>query len=395
MKVLILGAGVIGVTSAYFLAKKGYDVTVVERNELPAKETSFANGCNLSYSYTDNFATYENLRQVPFLLFEKKPALFIKPHVSSQFLKWNARFLLETTKSIKNIDAVLQMLTESKDVLQEILADLDLDFSYKKEGKLDYYRNKKDFISATEKIKKLNRDEQILSPDECVEKAPILKDIKNQIVGGIFSTFDESGDPYQFSVELSKKLQEPPFNVNFLYSTNIEEIKTEADKIKSVKTDKGELTADKYVVSMGAFSPILLKKIGVNLNIYPLKGFSITIPVKNGEAIPEMILKDHNNKIVFVNLGDRIRIAGKVGLVGYDDTVSENHINDIIELSKKTFPNLDYEKCEKWSGFRPATPSGIPYICGTKYDNLYLNTGQGMLGWTMAPISGKKLAHLI
>lgn len=401
MRIVVIGAGVTGVTAAYFLAKAGHEVVVVDRRPGPAAECSYANGCQLSYCYTESLASPDTLKSMPSLLFSPNSPLFFKWGSILSMKRWMLEFLKNCTteKTIANSRKVFELAFYSKDALDELMEDCPVHFDYAKSGRLDFFQKKHSFKESKMKLDRLSDlgfpREEVLDADQCVKKEPSLINVRHRMVGGIYADIDDVGDVHKFTYGLYEYLAEPPYNVKFIYNKEINHIREENGKIAELVTeDAYSIKGEAFVVSAGAYSPMLLNRMGIRTNIHPLKGYSLTVPI-TGDA-PITSIKDNYNRVVYARLGDRLRIAGMLGFVGHNDSVDPKKTAFLKKIAQKTFPDAaNYEIAEEWGCLRPGTPDGVPLISRAKHPNLYLNTGHGMLGWTLAAGSGKRLASLI
>ncbi|MDA0781039.1 MAG: D-amino acid dehydrogenase [Rickettsiales bacterium] len=404
MKILVMGAGVIGVTTAYRLSKSGHDVTVIDKNQKSASECSFANGGQLSYSHVEPWANVNSFKKIPEYLVKKDSPLVIKPIVDLKMWKWCLQFLscCNTNQALKSSENMLRLAMYSRKCLEEIESDISFDFCKQDNGILHVFKSRKALDFNIEQAKFQEERgcpyELLDSMDKVVEKEPALGYGDMDIIGGIFYPMDGSGDVNKFTVSLAEELVKRG-KVKFEYDTQIEEIVIEGNRVKGVKTDKGEISADKYVVCLGAKTPLILGKIGIKIPIYPMKGYSISIPIGDlkDSHVPSVGVTDQFNKIVYSRLGDILRVAGTAEFAGYDDSVEKPRIETLKRMTKYLFPKVKgLENATEWACLRPSTPDGSPIIGKTKkYDNLYLNTGHGTLGWTMSFASSKAIADIV
>ena len=400
MKVVVLGAGIIGTTSAYFLAKQGHDVTVIDRQNGVSMETSHANAGCLSYGFTSPWASPGlPLSVLKWALTGRSP-LIINPNVSIETIKFLYRIYKNcNSRSYEvNKSRMLRLASYSQKALLEIETDFDLYYEQRKQGSLQLFWDSKEMDKVKKDIailEKFNIKSSLLDAEDCVKIEPGLKYVKNKIAGGIQFMDDFTGNCYLFSTEIYQKCVE--MGVNFEFNTEIKSLQINNNKISSVLTDKDEYRADSYSVSLGSYSPKILSKIGIEIPIYPVKGYSITLPVLSDEDAPQSTIMDERNKIAITRLGDSIRVAGMAHLTGFDKNLRAKSLESLKSGLDLIFPK-SYESSENvnfWTGFRPSTPDGTPIIGPTPFSNLFLNTGHGTLGWTMSAGSGKLLANLI
>jgi D-amino-acid dehydrogenase len=400
MKILVLGSGIIGVTTAYQLAKSGHEVSVIERNSQSAAECSFANGGQLSYAHVEPWASPALLPKIPKWLVQKNSPLVFNPSADMRMWAWAMKFLACCNSSQAEVSTRKMMLLSlySKQVFAEIESETGIQYSKISKGTLHTFKDEK-LLNANIRQAKFQKElgcdyEVLTSRAACEEKEPALKYSPTNIIGGLYFPCDETGDVREFAVNLAKISADK--GVKFHYGTSVVEILTNGDKITGVKTDKGLFTADKYVVCMGAASPLLFNKIGVKMPIYPMKGYSISIDIKNSDKAPTLGITDQSNKIVFSRLGNIMRVAGTAEFAGYNDSIKKSRIDTLKRMTKESFPDAgDIDHANEWACLRPSTPDGCPLIGGTKYGNLFLNTGHGTLGWTLSCGSAKLIAHVI
>ena len=400
MKVVVLGAGIIGTTSAYFLAKQGHEVTVIDRQDSVSMETSHANAGCLSYGFTSPWASPGLPFSVLKWVLTGRSPLIINPNMSVETIKFLYRMYKNCNSRSYEINKsrMLRVANYSQKALLEIETDFDLYYEQKKQGSLQLFWDSKE-IEKTQKdiaiLDKFNINSQLLSAEECVKIEPGLQYVKNKLAGGIQFMDDFTGNCYLFSTEVYKKCVE--MGVNFEFNTEIKSLQINNDKITSVSTDSGEIKADCYSVSLGSYSTKILSKIGIEIPIYPVKGYSITLPVLSNEDAPQSTIMDEKNKIAITRLGDRIRVAGMAHLTDFDKNLRTKSLDSLMSGLDLLFPK-SYESSKEtnfWTGFRPSTPDGTPIIGPTPFNNLFLNTGHGTLGWTMSAGSGKLLANLV
>lgn len=397
MKVIICGAGVIGVTSAYALASRGHEVEVIERNAAPAMETSFANGGQLSYNHAEPWANPTSLRNLPrWLLHEDSPLIF-RLRADFPMYLWGTQFLLncqESTAHKHTID-ILKLGLYSKQKLAEIRKATQVEFDFQQSGVLHIYSNSKDLDQAAKQAEFQHRyggDEKIISSTEAIALEPALADAQIPLAGAIHAHLDESGDPKKYCDHLAAYASKH-LGVVFHYNTTIQELVAPQDKITHLKTDKGDFKGDAYVMALSSYSPLLLRKVGVHIPVYPMKGYSITVPRNQLEL--RMSITDGSHKIVFTQLGNVLRVAGTAEFAGYNTNVIPSRMQPILKASRKVLPKVDWEQRAEWACLRPSTPDSLPRIGKTKLPNLFLNTGHGTLGWTQAAGSAYLLADIM
>ena len=404
MKVIVLGAGLLGVTSAYFLRQQGHEVSVVDRQAAPAAETSFANGGQISVSHAEPWANPSApLKVLKWLGKEDAPLLFRIRADMRQWL-WGLQFLRECTpaRTRHNIEQIVRLGTYSRDMLQQLRRDIGITYDERTQGILHFYTSQKEFDGAegpAAQMRALGCDRRVISADDAVKLEPALRHIRPQLAGATYTAEDESGDANRFARELVKRCQLD--GVQFLMSHTVTALREAGGQIDHVEATDSEgrfqrLRADAYVLAMGSLSPIYAQPLGISLPIYPAKGYSVTMPVKDAAMAHQVSLTDDEYKLVFSRLGDRLRIAGTAELNGYDRDLNRVRCEAIVERVEQLFPGAgDSQNAQFWTGLRPATPSNVPIIGRSKLPNLFLNTGHGTLGWTHSCGSGKSIARII
>lgn len=408
MRVIVLGAGLLGTSSAYFLSQLGHDVTVVDRQATPGAETSFANGGQISVSHAEPWANPSApLKVLQWLGKEDAPLLFrLRPDLR-QWL-WGLAFLRECTpaRTRHNIEQIVRLGTYSRDTLQQLRRDTGIDYDQRTQGILHFYTTQKEFDAAlapAEQMRQLGCERRVISADEAVALEPALAHIRPQLAGATYTAEDESGDANRFTRELAKRAEGA--GVQFRMGHTITALREVGGRIDHVEVTDTEgrfqrLSADAFVLAMGSFSPMLAAPLGVRLPIYPAKGYSVTMPVKDASMAHQVSLTDDEFKLVFSRLtgpnGDRLRIAGTAELNGYDRDLNAVRCEAIVRRVEQLFPGAgDTTQAQFWTGLRPATPSNVPIIGRSKVPNLFLNTGHGTLGWTHACGSGKSIARIV
>jgi D-amino-acid dehydrogenase len=398
VKIIVLGAGVIGVTTAWFLNKSGHDVTVVDRQPAPGMETSFANGGQVSVSHAEPWANPSApLKVLKWLAQEDAPLLFrLRPDLR-QWL-WGLSFLRECTpaRTRHNIRQIVTLGLYSRATLQALRAETGIEYDQLTRGILHFYTSRKELDAALEPARVMREhgcDIEIVSPEQCVAIEPALAPSKSLLAGGSMTTADESGDAHKFTQRLAALAAAR--GVRFVQKNVLGLLKA-GERIDGIHVEGEMLKADAYVVSLGAYSPLLTRPLGIDLDIYPAKGYSATLPVKDAAKAYSVSLTDDEYKLVFSRLGERLRIAGTAELNGYDTGLNPARCRALLRRTEALFPGAgDTERAEFWAGLRPATPSNVPYIGGTRYPNLFLNTGHGTLGWTHACGSARALADIV
>jgi D-amino-acid dehydrogenase len=400
MKVIVLGAGVIGVTTAWYLRRGGAEVRVLDRQPGPGMETSFANAGELSYGMTSPWAAPGIPQKAVRWLFMRHRPLFIWPMVDPKMWTWGGRMLANCNDRSYRVNKgrMVRISHYSRDVLPELLAEVPIEFDMRERGTLQLFRTEKQVKASKadqEVLAEFDSPYEVLDRDGCIAAEPGLAHVADKFVGGLRLTADRTGDCQMFTVRLAEKAAEA--GVSFRYGVTIERLATgEGGRIASVETDQGPETADAYVCCLGPYAPILLRTVGIRLPIYPVKGYSITLPVTDDAAAPQSTLMDETHKVAITRLGDRIRVAGQAEIIGYSQRLGRKATDTVRHVISDLFPKGgDVTQAEGWTGLRPMTPDGTPVLGPTRFRNLYLNTGHGTLGWTMSAGSGRAVADLV
>ena len=403
MHILVLGAGVVGTTTAWYLQKQGHQVTVVDRQNQAGLETSYANGGQISVSHAEPWANPSAPLKVMKWLFQPDAPLLFRPRLDPAQWRWALSFLGQCTsaRAAHNIRQMVNLGTYSRSQLQALRNEAGIEYNHLEKGILHFYTNPAEFDGAMEPtriMQDLGCDRQIIDADRAVELEPALKPIRNRIAGATYTSEDESGDARMFTQNLAKRCAEA--GVEFRYGTEILGFERAGERVLGIQTLRDghheTLRADAYVLSMGSFSAALASQLGIFLNIYPAKGYSISVPVKNEEAAFNVSLTDDEYKLVYSRLGDRMRVAGTAELNGYSRKLNYTRCRAIVRRTAEVMPEAGYwDQAEFWTGLRPATPSNVPYIGKSHFANLYLNTGHGTLGWTHSCGSAAALADII
>ena len=399
MKVLILGSGVIGVTSAYYLARAGHEVTVVDRQPEPALETSFANAGEVSPGYSSPWAgPGVPVKAIKWLLMKHGP-LVVRPKVDPVMWVWLLKMLRNCTSEryAVNKSRMIPIAEYSRDCLRALRHDIGIQYDERSQGTLQLFRYQAQLDGTGGDIAVLKQygvPYEILDRAGCIAVEPALAAVKEKFVGGMRLPQDETGDCHMFTQALAAEAER--LGVRFMFNTDINGIVAEASRVTGVATGAGTLQADAYVVALGSWSSRLLAPLGISLPVYPVKGYSITVPIKDATGAPESTVMDESYKVAITRLGDRIRVGGTAEISGYSDKLYAARRATLDHSLSDLFPRGgDLSKATFWSGLRPMTPDGPPVIGPTHYANLHLNTGHGTLGWTMSCGSGRVLADLL
>ncbi|TWF58405.1 D-amino acid dehydrogenase [Neorhizobium alkalisoli] len=398
MKVIILGAGVIGVTSAYQLAKAGHEVTVIDRQPGPALETSFANAGEVSFGYCGPWAAPGiPMKAIKWIFMEHAP-LILRPKLDRAMLSWLVRMLANCTSERYAINKgrMLRLADYSRIALADLRAETAIEYDERMKGTLQLFRSQQQLDASAKDVKALAADGipyEVLDPNGCIAVEPALAHVREKFVGGLLTPKDETGDCFKFTNALAAKAE--ALGVRFLYGTEIKGIDVEGRKVKGVVTDRGNFSADSVVVALGSYSPLLLRAHGIKLPVYPVKGYSLTIPIVEPTRAPESTIMDETFKIAITRLGDRIRVGGMAEISGYTNDLGARRRSTLEHSVTDLFPGGDVGKATFWSGLRPMTPDGTPIIGPTPISGLFLNTGHGTLGWTMSTGSARVLADMV
>ena len=402
MKIIVLGAGVIGVTSAWYLAAAGHEVAVVERRDAAGLETSFANGGQISAGHAEPWAKPSVVPKLLRWLGREDAPLLFRPRADRAQWEWGLRFLLECFpgRFERHSRTLAGLAMHSRECLRALRAQLGIRYDHLERGILQFATNERDLEALTrhaEATQALGIRRQVKSAGECFALEPALRDSRDRVLGGVYNPSDESGDAHRFTVELAGHAARR--GVGFRFGSSVTAIEASGGQVGGIRLHDGEtLAADAYVVALGSYSPLLLAPLGIRIPVYPLKGYSITLPLgpKEAAAAPTVSLTDEAFKIVISRLGNRLRAAGTAELTGYDTTVNLARCAAIANRVRDLFPALGgVSAVDNWSGLRPATPNNVPVIGRTRLKNLFLNTGHGTLGWTLACGSASVLADLM
>jgi D-amino-acid dehydrogenase len=403
-RTIVLGAGLLGVTSAYYLRQLGHDVVVLDRQASPAAETSFANGGQISVSHAEPWANPgAPLKLLKWLGLEDAPLLFRLRADLRQWL-WGLAFLRECTpaRTRRNIEQIVRLGSYSRAMLQELRSARGIEYEQRTQGILHFYTNPREFEAAeapAAQMRALGCDRRVISADEAVRIEPALAHIRPQLAGATYTAEDESGDANRFARELVARCRED--GVQFLMNHTVTALREAGGTIDHVEATDAEgrfqrIRGDAYVLAMGSLSPLLAAPLGIRLPIYPAKGYSVTMPVLDTDRAHQVSLTDDEFKLVFSRLGDRLRIAGTAELNGYDRDLNRVRCEAIVRRVEELFPGAgDTARAQFWTGLRPATPSNVPIVGRSRLRNLFLNTGHGTLGWTHSCGSGKSIARIV
>ena len=399
MKIFVLGGGVIGITSAYYLSEAGHEVTVVDRQKGPALETSFANAGEISPGYASPWAGPGiPLKAIKWLLMKHGP-LVVRPAFDPHMWTWLLKMLRNCTADRYAINKarMVPLAEYSRDMLKELRAATGITYDERTKGTLQLFRTQKQLDGTggdVEVLKKYNVPYELLDPEGCIAAEPALAGVRDKFVGGLRLPGDETGDCKMFTDRLAELCVER--GVKFEYGTQIRRIVRNRNRIVNIATDKGWRGADAYVLAMGSYSARFMRQLKRPIPVYPVKGYSITLPIKDAAAAPVSTVMDETYKVAITRLGDRIRVGGTAEISGFDLRLHESRRRTLEHSVGDLFPDGgDLKAASFWCGLRPMTPDGPPLVGRTEFSNLYVNTGHGTLGWTMACGSARVLSDII
>jgi D-amino-acid dehydrogenase len=399
VKVLILGSGVIGVTSAYYLAKAGHEVEVIDRQPKPALETSFANAGEVSPGYSSPWAgPGVPVKAIKWLLMKHGP-LVIRPKLDPVMWIWLLKMLRNCTSAryAVNKSRMIPIAEYSRDRLRALRSETGIRYDEREQGTLQLFRDPAQLEHTADDIAVLKQygvPYEVLDRDGCAAAEPALAAVKDKFAGGLRLPQDETGDCHMFTQALAAEAEK--IGVRFSFNVGIQGLNANASRITGVATSNGMLQADAYVLALGSWSPRLVRPLGISLPVYPVKGYSITVPIVDPDGAPVSTVMDESYKVALTRLGNRIRVGGTAEISGYSDKLYAARRATLDHSLTDLFPRGgDIKKATFWSGLRPMTPDGPPVIGATRYSNLHLNTGHGTLGWTMACGSGRVLADIL
>ncbi|MDD2991282.1 MAG: D-amino acid dehydrogenase [Zoogloea sp.] len=399
MHVLVLGSGVIGTCIAYYLAKAGHQVTVVDRQAGPALETSFANAGEVSPGYSAPWAgPGVPLKAIKWMLMHHSP-LVIKPMLDPAMWRWGMAMLRNCTEAAYQVNKsrMVRVAEYSRDCLVQLRAETGIRYDERTQGTLQLFRTQKQLDGIGKDVAILQQSGvpfQVLDQEGYLAYEPALALVKHKFVGALRLPGDETGDCHLFTRKLAAMAE--ALGVRFRFGVSIAGIEYDGQRITGIRTDAGTLSADHYVLALGSYSKALLEPVGIDIPVYPVKGFSITVPISDASMAPESTIMDETHKVAVTRLGDRIRVGGTAQLSGFDLSLEEGRRKTLEFVVSDLFPRGgDLARAEFWTGLRPMTPDGTPIIGKTRYDNLTLSTGHGTLGWTMAAGTGRVVADML
>jgi len=398
MRVIVLGSGVIGVASAYYLAQQGANVTVLDRQAGPAEETSFGNAGQISPGYSTPWAA----PGIPFKavkwMFQHHAPLAINMDGSMWQLQWMAQMLKNCNPQSYaiNKERMTRVAEYSRDCLRDLRKATGIHYENRSKGTLQVFRNEAQLEAVQRDIQVLKEcgvDYELLLKEDLAKVEPALAFAQDKLVGGLHLPNDETGDCYLFTNALANLAKD--IGVDFKFNQSVEKLVVEGNEIKGVVVDGKVLTADRYVLAFGSYSRDFLKPLNLDLPVYPVKGYSLTIPIVDPAFAPQSTVLDETYKIAITRFDERIRVGGMAELSGFNHGLNENRRATLQMVTQDLFPGGDMQQATFWTGLRPMTPDSTPIIGATRFSNLFLNTGHGTLGWTMACGSGKLISDLV
>jgi D-amino-acid dehydrogenase len=398
MRTIVMGAGVVGVTTAYYLAKAGHQVVVLDRQGEAAAETSFANAGLIAPGHSFTW----NSPRAPKLLWQSiwRRDLAYRMHFSldPRFWLWGLKFLKACSAESARANTLvkLRLCRYSQAKLEEITAEEGLSYHQFKKGLLYFYRDPAHFEQGVRNMtlmKDHGHTVEIIDAKRCVEIEPALKPIADKLAGAVYCPTDGSGDCRQFTLQLTEVCKR--LGVEFQLGTQIHGLEQKGGRIAAVSTGRGPVEGDAYVLSLGSYSPIVARSVGIDLPVYPVKGFSLTLPIDPALS-PKVGGVDEGSLVAYCGMGDRLRMTATADFSGYDTGHRPEDFATMLAVARELFPRgVDFSKPRYWSCLRPMTPDGPPIIGRSPIDNLWLNTGQGHMGWTMSAGSSRIFADLL
>jgi D-amino-acid dehydrogenase len=399
MKVLVLGGGVIGCTAAYELAADGHEVTLIERQKGPALETSYANAGEVSPGYSAPWAgPGVPFKAVKWILMNHRP-LVLRPHLDWQMIGWILAMLRNCTPARYEVNKgrMVRLAEYSRDCMKTLRAQTGIAYDERMQGTLQLFRTQQQLNGIgkdTAILDRYNVPYEVLDREGCIAAEPALARVKDKFVGGLRLPGDETGDCFKFTNRIAEMAQAKGAVLRF--NEQVKSLLTDGKRITGVVTEQGRVQSDAYLVALGSHSPKLLSPLGIEIPVYPVKGYSITVPITDARGAPESTVMDETHKIAITRLGDRIRVGGTAELAGYTLRLHEARRRTLMHVVADLFPDGgDLGRSEFWCGLRPMTPDGTPVVGGTAMPNLFLATGHGTLGWTMAAGTACVIADLV
>jgi D-amino-acid dehydrogenase len=399
MTVVVLGSGVVGTAAAWYLAAAGHEVVVIDRQAGPGLETSFGNAGEISPGASASWAAPGVPLQALKWQFMRHRPLVIRPRLDPALIRWCLMMLRNCTQARYELNKarMLPLAEYSRDLLRALRAELGVSYDERAKGILLLCRSAKELADARAEsalLQKFGVRFELLDGAGCIAAEPALARVRDKIAGGLRLPDDETGDCFKFTQTLAAAARQR--GVEFRFGTTIVRIALDADRVSGVVTDRGIISGDAYVVALGSYAPRLLWPLGIRLPVYPVKGYSLTVDITEPAGAPESSVVDETYKVAITRLGDRVRVGGMAELAGYDLELRQAPRRTLEHVVGDLFPSAgDVSNASFWCGLRPTTPDGPPVLGPTRYRNLWLNTGHGTLGWTMACGSGQVVADMI
>lgn len=400
MKILVLGAGVVGTAAAFYLAKDGHEVTVIDRHAIAARGTSYSNAGLVSPGDATAWASPAALKTFVRGIFDHDLGIKVRLRLDPYFLAWSLRFLRQCTPArvSANTDVKLRMAFYSRECMNALSAETGIAYDERKKGIVYFFRTQQSLDAGADTYRYLGErglDIEIVDRDRLFQLEPGLAASKAGIAGGVYSPMDQTGDSRQL-VEALAAYAEEKLGVKFLYDTTVEGLDIDGDTVRAVMTSAGPVTGDAVVLAMGPESGLLGRRYGIDLPIYPVKGYTATMPLEDESKGPTMGGVDEDKFVAYSRLGNRLRLTSTAEFTGFDRSFKSSDFTSMFRVGHELFPGaFDEKKAELWAGLRPMMPNSVPVFGQARFKNLYLDTGHGHLGWTMAVGSGKFLADLV
>ena len=402
MRIIVMGGGLIGVTTGYYLAREGHEVVVLERNDGPGEETSFQNGALLAAGHSQSWAAPGATLTLLKSLFERDPALRFRFGFDARFWSWAMRFLAQCTheRYRANTLRTMRCMSAGHAELKAVCQETGIDHLGNDAGILYLFRNAESLeerASSWTLLTDHGYELQEVGPSRCVEIEPALGPSRSKIAGGFFAPNEGSGDAFKFTCDLATYAKQH-HGLRIESGTSVKSIRADpaGGRVEAVVTDKGEFAGDAYVLALGAYSPEAVRPLGIRLPIWPVKGYTVSVSTEGYEGAPTVGLIDEDNLVAFARMGNRLRIGGKADFAGYDTSYRPTDYRGVFKVATDLFPNAaDYYGADYWACLRPVTPGGPPILGASPVDNLYLNVGHGSAGWTMGCATARAVADII
>lgn len=399
MHVIVIGAGIVGCATAFQLLRDGHSVELIDAQAQAGRVSSFANGAQLSYSYVQPLASPSTLFALPQLLFDADSALRFKLRLDWRQWAWGLRFLAacRTSQAQRGTKALLELAALSRHTLETWLQESNWQFDFTRNGKLVLCRDANSLAAQAQQVRlqaDLGCAQEVLTAAQCIEREPTLATSVGTFAGGIWTASECVADPYKLCQNLVHSIAERGGKLSF--SHHVESIELRQDRFHALHTSQGKLLADACVITAGATTPALCEPLGIHLPIYPIKGYSLTVPILQANRVAQCSITDLGTKTVFAPLGSMLRVAAAAEIVGHDLQIEPKRVAQMLQAVERMFPGAcDTRNPSSWAGLRPATPNSLPIIGASRIRNLWINAGQGALGLTLAAGSAARLSRLI